>query len=150
MRIKLSLIALMGLFGFTVFAQSNERVDALLGQLQSRADDACYLVLSAGGQISEDTEPETAYETAMQNHWLPTTKQADEPILLNEFCALVMYALDLKGGLMFRLFPGPRYAYKHFVALGIVNSNGGPKRTVPGDEVLMVVSQAMELREKNQ
>jgi hypothetical protein len=145
-RIRLTLIALVALLGFPCFAQSNERVDALLAQQQTTVDIAAYIVLAAGGQVAEDAAPADAYALAQQNKWLPAGLGETDPLRLDAFCALVMRSLGLKGGLMYSIFPGPRYAYREFVAKGIVDGNGGPHRLLPGDEALTILRQAMELK----
>ena len=146
MRIHLTPIVLVALLGFPCFAQSNERVDALLAQQQTKVDIAAYIVLAAGGQVAEDAAPADAYALAQQNKWIPASLGEVDPIRLDVFCDLVMRSLGLKGGLMYSLFPGPRYAYREFVAKGIVDGNGGPLRLLPGDEALTILRQAMDLK----
>jgi hypothetical protein len=136
----------MCLIGLPCIAQSNEKVDSLLAQVQARTDATCYLVLAAGGKVAESAEPETAYAAAVAGASLASARQASEPIRLDDYCYLVMRTFGLKGGLMYTIFPGPRYAYRELVSLGIVNPGGGPGRTVPGDEVLLILRRAMELR----
>jgi hypothetical protein len=136
----------MCLIGLPCIAQSNEKVDSLLVQIQARTDAVSYLVLTAGGKIAETTEPEAAYAAAVAAAALAPGRQASEPIRIDDFCFLVMRTFSLKGGMMYTLFPGPRYAYRELVSLGIVNPGGGPNRTVPGDEVLMVLRRVMELK----
>jgi hypothetical protein len=132
--------------GLPCFAQSNSEVDALLAQGQARIDSAAYMVLVAGGQIDESSSPAAAYSILLDKAWLSASKQASSPIRLDDYCALVMRALGLKGGLMYRIFPGPRYAYRELIAKGIVNASGDPKRSLPGDEVLKILRQAMDLK----
>ena len=146
MRICLSTIILACLIGFPCFAQSNDKVDELLTQVQVRTDAAAYIVLNAGGWVDENASADEAYAMALEKKWLPQRRAASEPIELDELCALTMSSLGLKGGLMYGIFPGPRYAYHELVAKGIVNSSGGPHRYVPGDEVLTILSESMALR----
>jgi hypothetical protein len=134
------------MIGLPCLAQSNSEVDALLAQGQARIDSAAYMVLVAGGEIEESSTPDAAYAMLQEKAWLSAAKQASAPIRLDDYCALVMRSLGLKGGLMYSIFPGPRYAYRELVAKGIVNASGGPKRSLPGDEVLKILRQAMELK----
>jgi hypothetical protein len=121
-------------------------VDTLLGQVQAEADYSAYMALVAGGQVGEDSSPADAYALAVEKKWLPAGGSASDPIRLDTFCNLVMKSLGLEGGLMYRIFPGPRYAYREFVAKNIVSSSGGPKRSLPGDEVLRILRLAMDLK----
>jgi hypothetical protein len=132
--------------GVPCFAQSNAQVDELLSEQQARSDSAAYMVLVAGGQIGEDAAPADAYAMLQDKKWIPAGLEASAPIRIDDYCALVMRCLGLKGGLLYSLFPGPRYAYKEFVAKGFVNPSGGPKRTLPGDEAMQILRQAMDLK----
>lgn len=146
MRIRFALVSLMLAIGLAGFAQSNAEVDALLAQEQARVDSAAYMVLVAAGQIGEDSSPADAFAALQEKGWISAKAAASDPIAADAFCALVMRSLGLKGGLMYRLFPGPRYAYRDFVSRGFLDPSGGPKRTLPGDEVMKIMRQAMDLK----
>ncbi|MBL8965736.1 MAG: hypothetical protein JNG85_01935 [Spirochaetaceae bacterium] len=127
-------------------AQSNALVDELLAQEPARVDYAAYLALAAGGAVPETASPAEALEAARAKGWLPAARAGEEPLRLDEYSALVMRSLGLKGGLLFSLFPGPRYAYRELAYRGVVNDSGGPKRRIPGDEALRILRLAMELK----
>lgn len=146
MRIRFSAILAVLVIGLPCFAQSNSNVDTLLGQVQAQTDYSAYMVLTAGGQIGEDSSPAEAYALAVQNKWLPAGGSDTDPIRIDVFCNLVMKSLGLKGGLMYRIFPGPRYAYRELVAQKIVGPNGGQRRNLPGDEVLRILRLALDLK----
>jgi len=145
-RIRLAAILAALLIGLPCFAQSNSNVDTHLGQVQAQADLAAYMALTAGGQVGEDSSPADAYAQAVGSTWLPASVSASDPIRIDAFCYLVMKSLGLQGGLMYRIFPGPRYAYREFVAKGIVIPSGGQNRNLPGDEVLRILRLAMDLK----
>lgn len=144
MRIRFAPIILLALVGIPCFSQSNTRVDALLSQVQAKADIAAYIVLAGGGEIQSDTTPEAAYALALEKRWLPSSLKASDSIAIDQLSALVMRAFDLKGGLMYSIFPGPRYAYRELVAKGFVNGGGSAHRYVPGDEVLQILRLVMD------
>lgn len=146
MRIRFAFISLLLAIGFAGFAQSNSEVDALLLQSEARIDSAAYMALAASELIGAEASLSDAYAMLMGKGWLSANHLASAPIKLDDYCAIVMRSLGLKGGLMFRIFPGPRYAYRELVAKGIVDPSGGPKRTLPGDEVLRILRLAMELK----
>ena len=145
-RIRFAAIIASLLIGLPCLAQSNSNVDTLLGQVRAQADYSAYMALTAGGRIDEDTSPADAYALAVQNKWLSAKASDTDPIRIDSFCYLVMKSLGLKGGLMYRIFPGPRYAYRELVAQKIVSPNGGHKRSLPGDEVLRILRLAMDLK----
>lgn len=146
MRIPLALIFAMVATTFPALAQSNAAVDDLLGQEKAQVGSAAYMVLNAGGLIGEDATPVDALEALKAKGWIAASRVGDAPVRLDEYCALVMRGLGLKGGVMYRLFPGPRYGYKELVARGIVNASGGPRRTLAGDEALRILRLALELK----
>jgi hypothetical protein len=98
-----------------------------LFQFQARTDAVSYLVLTAGGKIAETTEPEAAYAAAVAAAALAPGRQASEPIRIDDFCFLVMRTFSLKGGMMYTLFPGPRYAYRELVFPRYRQSGRGPE-----------------------
>lgn len=146
MRIRFTVVFFSLAIGISCYAQSNSEVDALLAQEQARTDSAAYMVLVASGGIGEDSSPAAAFSALQDKGWLPKSIEASDPIRADIFCSLVMRSLGLKGGLMYRIFPGPRYAYRDFVARGFLDGNGGPKRFLPGDEVMKILRQAMDLK----
>jgi hypothetical protein len=145
-RIRYAFIFLMLAIGLAGFAQSNSEVDALLPQTEARIDSAAYMALAASGLIGEESSPADAYAMLMGKGWLSASHLPSAPIKLDDYCAIVMRSLGLKGGLMYSIFPGPRYAYRELVAKGIVDPSGGPKRDLPGDEVLRILRLAMDLK----
>jgi hypothetical protein len=147
----------MFLYGFalligcaSVYAQSNEQVDALLAQPAASVDQAAYLALVAGGRVDETATPAYAYDFAINQGWIAKGRGADAAIRLDELCFMVMKSLDLHGGVMYSLFPGTRYAYREMAYFQVVNSSGSPYRVVPGLEVVEIVQSAKDLKGGNQ
>ena len=58
-----------------------------------------------------------------------------------------MKAFNLGGGLMYTLFPGPRYAYRELTFLNLLSSKGGPYREVSGLEVVNTLSRVLNWKE---
>jgi hypothetical protein len=127
-------------------AQSNQRIDELLAQPRARLDSAAYIVLSASGRVSEDADPETALQAAADLGWVKAGAGPDSAVTASVLCYLVMRSLDLKGGLLYAIFPGPRYAYKDMVARSLIDDSGGPARTVSGDEVIRVLRAGIDFK----
>src|SRR6056297_2053103 len=91
-------------------AQSNELVDELLEQEVARYGHSVYMVLTAIGELPEDASPERATEVLQTRKWGFEASSPNRPITLGEYSYLLMKALDMEGGIMYSLFPGPRYA----------------------------------------
>jgi hypothetical protein len=58
-----------------------------------------------------------------------------------------MRALDIPGGIMYSMFPGPRYAAREIAYLGFVRGSGAPGRTVSGNEVMYILGRVLEWKE---
>ena len=91
-------------------AQSNERIDEILSQEEAQFGHAAYLVLSAGGLVPDDASPQEAARLAVEQGHIKADKSAEAVISFGEYSYLLMTVFDVSGGVMYRIFPGPRYA----------------------------------------
>jgi hypothetical protein len=131
-----------------VSAQSNEVLDALLEEETTSFGQAAYLVLTASARIPDDTTPaEAAAEMAGQG-WKVPTRAAEQPLTLGEYSFLLMQAFELKGGIMYRIIPGPRYAGRELAYLRFVKGNTSPYRTFSGEEAIAILGRLMEWKEE--
>ena len=128
-----------------VYSQSNRVIDRVLEQEQATFARALYLVQTASGTAEEDLDPRTLAAEFDAAEWhIPAAAAAEEPITLGEYAQLLMHAFDIRSGIMYRLFPGPRYAAREIEHLGFPRSSGAPGRTVTGDEVVDILRQVLE------
>ena len=131
-----------------VSAQSNEVLDILLEEETTSFGQAAYLVLSASARIPDDTSPaEAAAEMAGQG-WKVPTRAEEEPLTLGEYSFLLMQAFELKGGVMYRILPGPRYAGRELAYLQFIKGNTSPYRTFSGEEAIGILGRLMEWKEE--
>jgi hypothetical protein len=128
------LFALCGVFSLA--AQSNDRLDELLGQAPARLDSACYLLLQAASLVSEDATPAEAFDAAVKAGFLATTRHAEDPVTVQDLSFLLLKTQKLPGGLEWSLLPSPRAAYRELAYRELINTSAGPDRTVAGDEVV--------------
>ena len=124
-------------------AQSNDRIDELLRQDQARLDSAAYIILAAGGIIQETDSPEAAFEKAVSLGLVKAGTAPDAPVRVDEMSFMLMKSLSLKGGVMYTLFPGQRYAYRELAFRKAVNDSGGPARRVSGEEIMRSLGNVM-------
>jgi hypothetical protein len=131
-----------------VSAQSNEVLDALLEEDTTSFGQAAYLVLTASARIPDDKSPaEAAAEMAGQG-WKVPTRAAEEPLTLGEYSFLLMQAFELKGGIMYRIIPGPRYAGRELAYLKFIKGNTSPYRTFSGEEAIGILGRLLEWKEE--
>jgi hypothetical protein len=125
-------------------AQSNSAIDELLAERQASFGRAAYMVLAARELLPEDATPEQAVQALAGLGWKLRVRAAAEPLTLGEYCRLVMIALQIKGGLMYRLLPGPRYAARELAYLGFIKGDRSPYRSLSGEEALRILQAALE------
>ena len=141
------MLPLLLVISMSIYSQSNAHIDELLDQEQATVALTSYIVLSSGGIISEDASPESAAETVLQRQWMRSDKGPDDLISLGEFCFIVMKTYELKGGVMYRIFPGPRYAARELVYRKFVYGNTSPYRRISGNEALHILRSVLDTRE---
>jgi hypothetical protein len=142
------IVALMALFAaaLPLEAQSNTVIDALLGSREAAFGDAAYLVLSAARIIPEKATPDDAVWTLQARNFGVAGRSAKEPITLGEYAFLLMKAFDIRGGILYRVFPGPRYACRELAFLGLLEGYTAPNRRLAGDEALRILGRLLEQR----
>ncbi len=145
-RIPVLTVFLILSLGFGLFAQSNDRIDELLLQEIARFDSTAYLVLSAGGLIPESDSPESAFQKALELGLAKPDRTPESPVRADELSYMLMESLSIKGGVMYRIFPGKRYAYRELAFNKMMSETGGPGRKVAGDEVIRILGYAFALK----
>ena len=140
-----AIVLLMG--SVTLAAQSNLVLDELLEEDQASFGNAVYITLTASGLAPDEISPEEAVEVLEQQNWGVTLKRVDEPITLGEISFLFMRAFEMKGGIMYRLFPGPRYASRELAYWGFIVDDSSASRIPSGEEALGILGNVLEWKE---
>ena len=139
--------ALLALLAFSVLpaaAQSNQLIDRLLEQPRASFGAAAYLVLAASGAIDQAATEQQALEALSEKSWKLTPRAADDPIRLGEYCYLIMKAFEVKGGLMYRLFPGPRFAVRELAYRELLRGKAHSRRFPSGREVVQILASYLD------
>jgi hypothetical protein len=143
-------IVLLILIGVSpLFGQSNQLMDAMLAQKEASFGASVYMILAAAKIIPEDATEEQALVALASRNSRLGSRSASSPITLGEVSHLIMSSLEMKGGLMYSIIPGPRYASRELSFLKIVTGNTSPWRRVSGEEVVRFLGRALELKEGN-
>ncbi len=137
----------LGIQGFLP-AQSNALMDDFLAEESASFGKAVYFVMAASAAITEDSSLEEAVDALGARGWLAKDKKPDEPITLGEYSLLIMKALDIRGGIMYRIFPRPRYAARELDYLGFIVGKSHPGRSISGEEALRMLGRILEWREE--
>jgi hypothetical protein len=132
----------------SLWGQSNELLDELFEEPATTLEQAAYLVLTASGRIPDDSSPADAAAALTDQGWTVPDLSADEPLTLGEYSYLLMQAFELNGGVMYRIFPGPRYAGRELAYLQLVKGDTSPYRTFSGEEAIGILGRLMEWKEE--
>jgi len=141
-----SVFCMIGLFAVTgLFAQSNEFVDNLLSTPAVSVGQLSYLVLVASDNLSEDADEARAFELLENLGWASRGMKASDPVNLRTYSFLLMRAFGLKGGYMYRLFPGPRYAYRELTSLQVIQGKADPLNLVDGITAVRMLGRVFDV-----
>jgi hypothetical protein len=132
----------------SVWGQSNELLDELFEEPITSLGQAAYLVLTSVDRIPEETTPAEAAASLTDQGWTVPERSSDDPLTLGEYSYLLMQAFELKGGLMYRIFPGPRYAGRELAYLELIRGDTSPYRTFSGEEAIGILSRLLEWKEE--
>jgi hypothetical protein len=125
----------------TLGAQTAAELERILALPAVSCGDAAWLVLGAAGDPADS--PGEAYRFAAGRGWLPRKAAAETAITLGGLSFLIMRAFNIKGGLMYALFPGPRYACRELQALGLLRGRIYPTSKVSGAECLQLLGETL-------
>jgi hypothetical protein len=140
LKINLFLIAIFFiLLPGVIYAQTAAELETVMNTKAVTCVQAASFVLrSAGTAISEGTP----FQQAVNNGWLRNSAEND-PITMEKLSYLIMAAFNMRGGVMYRLIPGPRYAYRSMVSNSYIQGNTDPRMTVSGERFLLVLGKVM-------
>jgi len=152
MRKKCFLLLLAGaLFLLSVSllcAQSNETLDRFLEQEQAVYGYSAYMVLTAAGKLPEEASPKEAAAAVSRMGWSDKLSASDDLINLGEYSSLLMKVFDIRGGLMYTLFPGPRYAARELKYLQCIPGKAAPGRSISGTDAIQILGRVLEWKEE--
>ncbi|WP_051004328.1 hypothetical protein [Treponema primitia] len=140
-------ILLFLLFPGFAHAQTASIMDGVLESPELNRRQAAYFVLTASeGARTPHTfsnDMDTAFSFAVAQRWLP--EPGDSPVNLGELSYLIMQAFELKGGFLYRTFPGPHYAYRELAYRRLIPPPGDPARGVTGERFLQILGNVLSL-----
>jgi hypothetical protein len=142
-----ALLVVLAAAALPVAAQSNTILDQVLENPRLSYGQAAYLVLTAAQKLPDSASPMQAAEALGAQGWKVRPRGADDPVTLGEYSFLLMQAFSLKGGLFYRLFPGPRYAARELAYRRLIRGDGSPYRMLNGEEALGVLQRLLDWKE---
>lgn len=132
------------LASFTLSAQSAQFMREVALAEQLTVADAVYIVGIAVGIVPIDAPFDDAADYLARAGFRVPATPSDSPISLGEYAFLIAQAFDVRGGLMYGFFPGPRYALRELVYLGVLEPGVHTGEPVAGDSAVTILASAME------
>jgi len=128
-----------------VWAQSETVMDSLLAEKSATFGETVYLVMSAVNAVPDTASVDDAVAALQGQDWHVTVQAADSPITLGQYSFLIMRAFKLRGGILYSLFPGPRYAARELAFRKLISGDASPYRTLSGAEAVQILGNVMSL-----
>ncbi|HET6451346.1 MAG TPA: hypothetical protein VFI08_08545 [Spirochaetia bacterium] len=122
----------------------NTVIDSILAQKAISWENAAWLVGRATDSIDDTSTPADAVQRAVTAGWGPASRAAEAPLDLKSYSFTLVKALGLPHGLLFRFFPGPRYALRELVFRKIVPVTLAPDQPVSGEEAMRYLQAAQD------
>jgi len=131
-------------------AQSNEVLDAVLGEATLSYGNAAYLVGTASGRLPETIAPAEAAPQLEQARLGLQGRGPSDPVTLGEFSYMLTRAFEIHGGIMYWLLPGPRYATRELAYLGIISGPAKSGMSLSGERALRILERILNRKEAAQ
>jgi hypothetical protein len=129
-----------------VWGQTAAEIESLLDTGKITCAQAAYFVFAAALE-DPPQNPEAAFVMALEQGCLPANSESNGSITMGGFSLLLMKAFDIKGGLMCRLFPRGRYAYREMMSRGFIEGRSYSTFTVSGEQFLRILESVLNKRE---
>jgi hypothetical protein len=84
-----------------------------------------------------------AFDRAVSRGWLKNAASPDDPVTMGTLSFLMMKAFNIKGGMMYAIFPGPRYAFRTMVSRSFIQSPADPDLKVSGERFLQILGNVL-------
>jgi len=142
---EISLLVAAFLFIMPVFvsAQTAAELETVLGTQNLTCAQAAGFVLAAAADTAVNNTSKEAFEQAITKGWFPQGTAPEENITLGRLSFLIMKAFNIKGGIMYTFFPGPRYAFRAMVSRSYIQGSADPAMKVNGERFLHILGKVL-------
>jgi hypothetical protein len=143
-----AMISVMLLFSvMAAHGQTAAEMEGLLDTGEITCAQAAYFVLAAALE-DPPQNPEAAFGMALEQGWLPGNSESSGGITLGGLSLLLMKAFGIKGGLMYRIFPLDRYAYREMTSRGFIEGRSYSALKVSGEQFMGILENVLTQRER--
>jgi len=145
LKTRLTFFILLFLLPILTFAQTAAELDTLLKTNAVTTSVAARFVMGAAGltspELSGAVANNAAYEAALSKGWVKSA--AGEAISAQETAFLMMNVFELKGGIMYRVFHNPRYAYREMIYLKLIPGRSYANSGLSGQKFLQILGRVL-------
>ena len=122
------------------FGQSAEKLDKILETEKATFGQATYLIQTALNDDSDELDFDTAFNRfkSGNENLIRDSVTAEDVIPIKTYAFLLMKSFNVKGGLMYRIYPCPRYAYRDLRYMAIIQDKNDPNAPMTGAEMLQI------------
>lgn len=150
MKNKLMVIWILGLLAAgtgpaVLYAQSAASMDAILDQDMLSFGAASYLLLAAQGEIEDDADFAQAAELMADTQPVFSGQAPASTLTLGEYSFLIMKIYGRTGGLLYRFFPGPRYAVRELAFIDVVQGSSYPNSPLSGQRAVRILERFLTI-----
>lgn len=125
-------------------AQTAAELETILQTQAVSCAQAAKFVLASGSEAAAaQMSVQNAFDLAVSKGWLAEGTKPDDKITLDKLSFLIMKAFNMKGGVIYSLRAGPRYAYKSMVSREFIQSNTSPGMNVSGEKFLLILGKVV-------
>jgi len=150
MRMKLAFFtSFFLLLPLYLSAQTAAELETILQTQAVNCAQAAKFVLASGSDAAANISAQSAFDLALSRGWLAEGTKPDEKITLEKLSFLILKAFNMKGGVMYTLNPGPRYAYKSMVSRDFIQGSTSPGMNVNGEKFLLILGKVISAQGGN-
>jgi len=133
-----------------IYAQTAAELEAILQTQNVSCAQAAKFVLASGSDAAAaNLSAQSAFDLALSRGWLADGTKPNDKITLDKLSFLILKSFNMKGGVMYALSPGPRYAYKSMVSRDFIQGNTSPGMNVSGEKFLLILGKVISAQGGN-
>lgn len=141
-------VVLLGIAAvFSLPAQTAELIEAIGNESEISVGSAAYIAAASSSLVAPDASPRQALEALSDRGYSAGGYTEDDSVRLDHFAYMLMVAHEMSGGLMYGLFPGPRYAFREFEFERVLRGGGDPDDTLSGTRALRLTGRVLSIVE---
>lgn len=145
-RVFGSALLCMLLGSATAYSQSPELLTTVSGEPALTLGNAAALLGIVAGSLPVTIGPADAPAELRRIGFVLPKKGPTETISVGEFAYLTVQVLDLHGGLLYSIFPGPRYALRELESRRLIPLTAHPGDPISGRAALQVLGMLARAR----